>query len=395
MENTIAIISQKLSGGGAERVASNLSLELSKYYDVVLILFDGKNRAYLNGGKLIDLGIPADSRMLNKAYNFFRRIVEVKKIKRIYHPVCTISLLDGPNLVNILSKHNDIIITSNRSVVSESINKKYQPKFLIKFIADRSDKVISLSKAVKFDLVKNFSISSSKIDVIYNSCDGERLMALSEKDDGGQSLYENKRPYIVTMGRLVLPKGQWHLIRVFSALHKLMPDLELVILGQGELQERLEELAKEYNIFENVKFLGYINNPHYIIKNAKLFVFSSIYEGLGNSLLEALACGKAIISADSIGGPKEILAPDIDHKITSVEYAQYGVLVPAFTYAEFDSSTPLTQEEKMMADAIIEILNNKVLREEYEEKAKIRAKDFTPEVINTKWRDVIEKLGTK
>ena len=99
----VAIIIQKLNGGGAERTASNLSIFLSEYCDVHLIVFDGRDLAYPYAGVLHDLQLPAINGMKNKVINLFKRVRMVKKLKDEYQIDHSISLMDGANLVNVLS----------------------------------------------------------------------------------------------------------------------------------------------------------------------------------------------------------------------------------------------------------------------------------------------------
>lgn len=77
--DTIAIIITKLNGGGAERCASNLSIELSKIYNVILIVFDGRNITYPYEGTLIDLHIKDSNNFIEKVINVIKRVRLVKK----------------------------------------------------------------------------------------------------------------------------------------------------------------------------------------------------------------------------------------------------------------------------------------------------------------------------
>ena len=181
------------------------------------------------------------------------------------------------------------------------------------------------------------------------------------------------------MGRLTYQKAQWHIIKAFSKLTLKYPQLKLAILGEGELRSQLELLVKNLKISDKVLFLGYQKRPHLIIKNAEFFVFSSVVEGLGSVLLEALACGKAIISTDCDAGPREILAPstDIEKKTSSIEHGDYGVLVPVDLNNEFSpSNIQLTEKEMIMSSAIDELMRDLDLRGDYERKSAIRVEDF-------------------
>ena len=109
------------------------------------------------------------------------------------------------------------------------------------------------------------------------------------------------------------------------------------------------------------------------------------------SLVEAGRCGLPIISTDCDSGCREILAPEtpVDAKTNKIEYAQYGVLVPVFTQGTETQITP-TDEERILADAILELCRNKELRDSYAEKARLRSKDFYPHNIMNQWKILIE-----
>jgi glycosyltransferase involved in cell wall biosynthesis len=288
----IAIIITKLRGGGAERVASNLSIELEQNYNISLIVFDGQDRAYPYGGKLFDLQLPAQKTSLKRIKNMFYRIKAVKKIKEEESIDCTISLLDGPNIVNLLSKRRDKVIVSVRNLLS-SENMSILRKMTIKYVGNHSDKLVALSKLVKKDLANNFGISDNKMVTIYNSCDNARLLELSQSELGNKFKLESGCRYVVTVGRLTKQKGQWHLIRAFRKVVDIIPNAKLLILGEGELFDKLKLLSDELQLSDNIIFVGFVKNPHSIIRKCDIFVFPSLFEGLGNALIEALAMGKA------------------------------------------------------------------------------------------------------
>lgn len=395
MKKDIAIIIRALDRGGAERCASNLSIDLSTEYNTHLILFDGKTRMYPAGKNVYDVSIPPSNFKIIKMLNIIKRVIQVYKIKKENNIKVSISLLDGANLVNVYGKSNDKIIVSIRNYMSMSKLSKLKV-FLLKKYCKKADCVVALSQTVKDDLINNFGISKDKIEVVYNACDSERLTDLANKES--ESALKINGPYIVTMGRLTYQKGQWHLIKAFKRVCIKYPDIKLVILGEGELKEELIKIVDKLGISNNVIFMGYVKNPHKIIKESELFVFSSLYEGLGNVLLEALACGKAIISTDCLAGPREILEPDSDLNITErgikeIEYCKYGVLVPSFDQEEVNyEDINISEKEEILGDAIIKLLEDTKLKVMYEEKANERIKDFSPEKINEDWKNIIENL---
>ena len=382
----IAIIIQMLRGGGAERTAANMSIDLSPYYEVHLIVFDANNTSYNQSGIVHDLQLPASKVFWKKCITLYHRIKAVKAIKQKYNISCTVSLMEGANLVNVLSRKNDKIIISERNLISFFIKGGIH-KLLIKYIHRKADKVVALSNLVRDDLIKNFGCSEDKIVTIYNSVDISKF-----------SIYNKKHilsPYIVTMGRLTYQKAQWHIIRAFRAIINKYPKLKLVIIGDGELKNELELLVDNLGLANKVVFTGYIDNPHSIIKNAELFVFSSIVEGLGSVILEALACNKTVISTDCDAGPREILAPssNINKKTDTIEYAEYGVLIPTENDKFEPNITELSKSEMLLAEAISTLLDNDSLRKTYEEKTRKRILDFSPERIAEQWVNLISEVN--
>ena len=376
-----------LSGGGAERTAANMSIDLSSIYEVHLIVFDGSQNTYKHGGIVHDLNLPASSGVANKFFTLIKRIRAVKKIKKDEGLYCTISLMEGANIVNILSRFHDKIVISERNLISFFVKSKAH-RWLEKYLLRKADYTVSLSEVVRRDLIKNFNADPNKVVTIYNSVDAEKFR--KPVADGSDKY---NFPYIVTMGRLTEQKAQWHIFRAFSEVLKKHPEYQLLVLGKGELEESYQRFVTFLGIENNVKLLGFKPNPHEIIRNSKYFVFTSMVEGLGSVLLEALACGKAIISTDCDAGPREILAPDTDAvKKTSVaEYAKYGILVPTTFGDHYDENQKaLSKEEKQLVEAMLRLIEDDKLRVMYEHRASERMNDFSPEFITKQWQRLID-----
>jgi len=395
--NDIAIIVQKLNGGGAERAAANLSIALSEYYQVHLIVFDGRNVKYPYNGLLHNLKSPPISNKLGKLANVIVRTRAVKRIKKKYNIIASISLMDGANIVNVLSKTTDKTFPSIRIQLTKSEKRMNGPKLkyfeakLLKFIEKRCTKIVAVAKGVETDLVTNCNVSSKKVTTIYNMCYGEMLLKNSALHEKG--VLDMPPLSITTMGRLDSQKGQWHLVRAFSKVLDKVPDAHLYILGNGPLEDKLKELSDQLQILENVHFLGFVEAPHAYIQKSRLFVLPSLFEGMSNTILEALNCGTPVIATDCESGSREILAPDtgLPRPMNSVEYAEYGILTKVGDTKHFNASEELTTDELQLVEAITRLLENSNLRDYYSKQSLRRAQAFNFHTIGQQWHDLIEE----
>lgn len=391
MKKNLAIVVRALDHGGAERCASNMSVDLSDKYNVHVIVFDGREMAYPYGGELHNLDLPPKDGLIGKMLNTWKRSRALKKIKAQYKIDCSISFLDGANLVNVLSKGKERTIVSIRNYVSASKPSRLG-RMQLQYYCRRADQVVALSKTVGLDLIDHFGVEEKKVTPIYNAVDAKRLLRLSQES----RVQPYPFPYIVTMGRLTRQKGHTYLIRAFSRVAAEHPDIRLVILGQGEDEDSLKNLAKRMGVENNVIFPGFIKNPHNIIANGLFFVLPSLYEGLGNVILEAMACGKMVLSTDCLAGPREILAPNSDLRksysgIKTAEYAEYGVMCPVFPNEAVDPARiDLSEEETVLGDTMNMLLDHPEIVERYERKSLERVADFTSEKITQEWARTIE-----
>lgn len=375
-KKNIMVLIYHLRNGGAERVASNLCDELSKKYNVILVTCEEKNDSdYSCGVERIVV-----DEMRAKYFKLFDTVSQIKNIKKKYHITHTISFTAQMNYLNVMSRVRDTTIISIRNYISLAENDNtpkniYMNRLSIKY----ADKITVVSKVLGKDLINNFGAKEDKIYSIYNFVDKDKMdKFLKEKDN-----IKLSRNTVITVGRLNNQKGHINLIRSFKYVVDKIGDARLIILGQGPLEDKIKNEIKKLRLEKNVELLGYEKNPYLYMKNSSLFVLSSFYEGMPNVILEAMYCGLPIISTDCKSGPREIIAStsDLNCEIDKVSLDEYGILVPVLK----DKSC-----EKIMGDAIIKMLKDSKLRDNYSRKSKKRIKDFSKDKMIDNWNKVLD-----
>lgn len=391
-KKNIAIMSWSLNGGGAERAAANLSKDLSDVYNVYLIVFDSNNISYQYDGELVDIGIKSAKSYFGKIIVYFKRCFKIKKIKKEKNIDITISFMPHVNLYNVLSKVKDKTIISIRNFMTKRGTSRIG-RLQMDIARKLSNKTVACAEGVREDLIENFGYNSNSVVAIYNSCDNDWLRNDNKHVDDLISQFDFNKPTIVNVGRLDYQKGQWHLIRAFSEVIKQIPDCQLVIFGDGELNEQLKEYAKKLGVSKNIFMFGYVKNHHKFMEKCDVFVCSSLYEGIANLVLEALAFNMPVVSTDCFSGPGEILNEQVHNDFKDVLPAKYGILTSRFSEKKFDvNDLEFENSDYNLARGILMLLQDKELALEYKNKGNERIKDFLPEKIKKKWIDLIENL---
>ncbi len=382
-KSQIYFLMNSLCEGGAERAIVTISKRFVEDGYSVTILALTKNNFYQipKGVEVIYLSkmndhISSLQKMLYIPYHAWR----LKKYVQKHNIYLIHSYLFRSNFVNLIStifgsKH--ITQVSNRSVVSRFFKEGLSGKinlFLIKHLYPRADMVIYNSIEMKSDFHKKL-FKPKKERVIYNSFDIDNI--LKEADEPIEDFtFKSHKRYIVTVGRLIELKLFKDTI---EAVSRVDSDIELILLGDGEERESLEELAKDLEISSRIHFLGQVDNPFKYIKKADIFVSSSLVEGFPNVLIEAMLCKTVAICSDCLSGPREILAPNSDSSkrlVEGMELAEFGTL-----YGVGDINA--------LAKSILYIFSNSSLYYEYQTKAFNRAKEFSVENITSQYREVL------
>jgi len=370
----VFFLATSLEKGGMERVMSDLTLNLPDSIEKKIVLLRSQTFfPYDFGKKIVSLNLPSN----NNIYNLISGVVRLKKLIKEEKPDYVVSFGFHANITNVFSFKQSIIRADTYlSVAHGSIGR-----FLIRHIYSRAHKIVCVSRGVADDLIRNFKIKKNKVTVIYNFIDIKKISILSKDhlDQEYRDIFSN--PVIINVGRFEKQKGQQYLIRAFKEAKKSIKNVKLVFLAEGILEPELKKTIKDLNLENDVYFLGWQKNPFKFLSKAKVFVSSSLREGLPGAILEAMACGLPIISTDCKSGPREILASktDITKETTNIEYAEHGILVPVLN------------SEKFLKGAIVRVLTNKKLSEDLSRKSLQRVNDFGIDNIIKEWNFLEKK----
>lgn len=159
------------------------------------------------------------------------------------------------------------------------------------------DKIICVSDSVRHAFSEKYGINNNVV-VLYNPYDKEEIIKKSNEQIAnvkGQSLR------LISVGRLEKQKGYDRLISIAEKLKKNGFQFNLIILGEGTERSVLEQEIAEYGLKDQVKLIGYVDNPYGYIKNSDLFVCSSRSEGFSTVVAESIILGIPVISTRCAG----------------------------------------------------------------------------------------------
>jgi len=306
---SVVFLLPRFSGGGAERVAINLLTGLhSRGHLVKIIVFD-KNGPLLS---MIPDDIPIHTLGTFKLRNSI--ISLIKEIRRL-KPKIVFSTLGYINVTLLtfrwlLPKKTKIFIREANLPSISLPNNSYTWLIhsLYRLLYRKSDKLICTSIRMKDEFISDFIVPKSIIDILPNPVDVGMIRSFSipvRRFDRGGVCY-------VSSGRLTFQKGFDRLLHWFSELDN--ENSTLVILGDGGLKHYLIREVALLNLKDQVRLVGFCDNPWQWYAGADAFLLSSRWEGMPNSVLEALACGTPVISTSESGGIREIT----DNGITTV-----------------------------------------------------------------------------
>lgn len=366
----VLFVSPNLGAAGAQRQTINIANGSSrKGYKVSIFLF-------YNEGKLRD--------SLDENIKIFSppcvSIVRKSKILWIFFGIIhffKIVLFERPNV--LYSRHWPKIpmaiigrILGIKTICGEGNNLKhtYLTKekslgfYARKLSVQLSDKVVANSKSLGLEVKEVFKLRS-EVETIYNGIDIEYIIEKSkEKQD--HKWFGTETPVIIAIGSLKTQKGFSYLLQALEIVNRAKT-VRLIIIGKGD-KEELRSLSKELSIEDKTDFLGAVANPFPYILKADVLACSSLYEGLSNVILEAMALGRPVVSTNHRHGADEM-----------IENGKNGLLVP-------------TKDPQKMADAILGLLDDEGLRKRLGEKAKRTAGNFSRDRMISEYEALFSEM---
>jgi len=249
------------------------------------------------------------------------------------------------------TRYQNPVPLSNRFVLSA-----------MQFLYPKADAIVALSKGAAGDLISLVPTIHDRTSVIHNiGFDDGVILAARE------AVKWDRRPLIVAVGRLVREKGYPYLIRAFKRVRSRVA-AQLVIIGDGAQRDLLQQMIHHEQLADSVTLMGFQKNPFKYMATADIFVLSSIWEGFGNVIVEAMACGAPVVATDCPYGPGEIITHGVN-----------GLLVPP-------------ADEATLAEAILRLLGDSALRERLSQNGRVRAQDFSAEKITTEYENLFLQL---
>lgn len=389
MKKAFAILINSLNGGGAERMVSRISEPLSQQYELYILTLYVTEKDYKCAGHIIHVG--GDGGYYKRVWHCIRNLNRLIRENRI---ICVMSFLQVPDLVNILINHNCKRVINLRGFQSldttTCLSNKIKYMLCVLFYRF-ADGVIAVSKELKEDCSRRFRVPEKKCYAIENFCEIETNDAETLSDKNVLSFIDNHKT-LVSVGRLVWTKNYEELLYVVQRIRKEIPEIGLLILGEGEARTKLEKLAGDLEVSENVLFAGNKKNPTQYVKRCAMYVSLSFFEGFPNALLEAMMCGIPVLHAACQTGPTEMLTGDFKagDEIDRPIFAEYGILTPDCLMIKEEEAKAKNRDA--LAGSIIRILNDKVLADEYGRRAKLRAQQYSKDKCIEKYVRVIEKV---
>lgn len=354
----VAFLIYSIQGGGAERVISTLANTFCKQnIETTVITYIKTEKEYNLSTEVSRKIIFQNTREITKYNRFIKRIKTIRNFCKSekFDIIITFlgsSIIDA--MIATIGLHTKIVfsIRSNPNMTFpkslSTIIKKYIYSYTSGAIFQTDEALLWAPKKLR-----------KKSKVIFNPIRDDFFL------DNKSAINQNK---IVTVGRLTLEKRHDILIKAIVLVKEKYPNIELFIYGDGPLMESDKALIEEYKL-SNIYLKGRVDNIKEAIQDSAVFVLSSETEGMPNALMEAMALGLTCVSTDCpCGGPHALLYN-----------SNAGILVPV-------------NNEKALAEGIINVLTNKELARSLAFNARKEAKKYSEINIANEWIDFLKQI---
>ncbi len=360
----IAFHLNTLCQGGAERVVTNLANQFAKegYEVYVATEWYDENEFVLDPRVTrVHVGLREEDDKKNRVTKFLLRVKYLKEFVRKYQPDVLVAFAHRANYRALMAAGNSKIPV----VISIRINPigyydAFSDTVQIKWLFPKAAGCVYQTQEQK-DFFKPYLQDNSRI--IMNPINPKYFEV---------KRWDNPEKAVVHHARLVDFKNQPMLVRAFLKVHEKYPDYVLRIYGPDSMdgtKEILEKLIKDNNAENFVLLMGACNTLEQEIPKGEVYAYSSDYEGMPNSLLEAMAMGMPVVSTDCpCGGPKAV-----------IEDGKNGFLIPV-------------GDEDALADRICRLIEDKELANSFGEEARKIKEIASVDAIFRQWKDYLDSI---
>ena len=370
---SVSLFIPNLDGGGAERVMLHLAQGFAERgFKVDLIVAQARG-AYLSK-------VPDQVRLVDlkaKTPVIVTKTLALKQYLKREQPdflLTTLDILSSATWARILAGVPTRVVMCVQTNLSQQFRDRHGPLMpafrsaLVRQFYPLADAIVTASQGVAIDLEQMTGIPAQTMQVIYNPVVTDTFADKVKAPLDHPWFAPDQPPVLLGVGRIVKQKDFATLVRAFALVRQRCA-ARLMILGDVDEREplvkpQLEALMQELGVVEDVALPGFVENPYAYMAQSAVFVLSSIYEGFGNVVAEAIAAGTPVVSTDCESGPSEILGD-----------GQYGKLVPV-------------GDHQAMADAIVATLNQPTDAALLQQ----RAADFTVDCVTEQYIQVLNRL---
>lgn len=305
----VLFILDDLSGGGAERVFVNIANGFTANTIVVEFLVGEKKGIYLD---ILNPSIPINEVGGTSLLKYLITFPDIFRKNNYTHIFTASHYTSSAAIISkkITGSSAKIYLTHHYSLPRSRPFRYFKGDLVLKlihfFITPHADKIIAVSNG-SLEWLRKYSHHSLKQGIfIYNPVYDDGIYSLA-KEPIEFPIDIKDKIVLLAVGRLVEQKDHITLIKSFVVFKQTHANAVLFILGTGPLQSILKNYIQKNNLSSCIFLMGFESNPYKWIAKADVFILSSIYEGFGNVIVEAMAFGKTVVSTNCPSGPAEIL----------------------------------------------------------------------------------------